>query len=153
MLYNTFTWLLNFDKCDSVSCSVVSDSLWPHSLPGSSVHGILQAKNTGMGRHSLIQGIFPPREQTQVSCSTGEICTIRATREALHDYRINVNTRSNKSKQGFWYSVTHSCFFTYSQLVSPLNRHSPRSSRGKDTTDPRLSPFTEGEGSLIVKSY
>ena len=27
-------------------------------LPGSSVHGILQAKNTGVGSHSLLQGIF-----------------------------------------------------------------------------------------------
>ena len=29
------------------------------SLPGSSVHGILQARNTGVGCHSLHQGIFP----------------------------------------------------------------------------------------------
>ena len=28
------------------------------SLPGSSVHGILQAKNTGAGSHSLLQGVF-----------------------------------------------------------------------------------------------
>ena len=28
------------------------------SLPGSSVHGILQAKNTGMGCHSLLQRVF-----------------------------------------------------------------------------------------------
>ena len=30
-----------------------------HSLPGSSVHGILSGKNTGMGCHALLQGIFP----------------------------------------------------------------------------------------------
>ena len=29
------------------------------SPPGSSVHGILQAKNTGVGSHALLQGIFP----------------------------------------------------------------------------------------------
>ena len=29
------------------------------SLPGSSVHGILQARNIGMGSRSLLQGIFP----------------------------------------------------------------------------------------------
>ena len=29
------------------------------NLPGSSVHGILQAKYTGTGHHALIQGIFP----------------------------------------------------------------------------------------------
>ena len=34
--------------CDPMDCS----------LPGSSVHGVLQAKNTGVGSHSLLQGIF-----------------------------------------------------------------------------------------------
>ena len=29
-----------------------------HSPPGSSVHGILQARNTGIGGHALLQGIF-----------------------------------------------------------------------------------------------
>ena len=32
------------------------------SLPGSSVHGILQGKNTGVGSHFLLQGIFPTQE-------------------------------------------------------------------------------------------
>ena len=42
-------------------CSVVSDSLQSHgsSPSGSSVHGIFQAKNTGVGFHFLLQGIFP----------------------------------------------------------------------------------------------
>ena len=30
-----------------------------HSPPGSSVHGIFPSKNTGVGCHSLLQGIFP----------------------------------------------------------------------------------------------
>ena len=30
-----------------------------HSLPGSSVHGILQARICGVGCHALLQGIFP----------------------------------------------------------------------------------------------
>ena len=45
-----------------LSCSVVSSSLRPHgdcSPLGSSVHGISQASITGMGLHSLLQGIFP----------------------------------------------------------------------------------------------
>ena len=29
------------------------------SLPGSSVHGITPGQNTGVGCHSLLQGIFP----------------------------------------------------------------------------------------------
>ena len=35
--------------CNSMDCSP----------PGSSVHGIFQAKNTGAGCHFLLQGIFP----------------------------------------------------------------------------------------------
>ena len=36
--------------------SVMSDSLGPH---GSSVHAIFLGKNTGVGCHFLLQGIFP----------------------------------------------------------------------------------------------
>ena len=32
-----------------------------HSLSGSSVHGILQVKNTEVGGHLLLQGLFPTR--------------------------------------------------------------------------------------------
>ena len=35
--------------CDPMDCS----------LPGSSVHGNSPGKNTGVGFHSLLQGIFP----------------------------------------------------------------------------------------------
>ena len=41
--------------------SVVSDSLWPYGLynpPGSSAYGGSPGKNTGVGSHSLLQGIF-----------------------------------------------------------------------------------------------
>ena len=52
-------------RSQSVSCSVVSHSFNPMdcSLPGSSVHGISQARmgshSTGVGCHSLLQGILP----------------------------------------------------------------------------------------------
>ena len=39
------------NSCDPMDCSP----------PGSSVHGILQAR-TGMGCHFLLQGIFPTQE-------------------------------------------------------------------------------------------
>ena len=35
--------------------------------PGFSVHGILQARNTGVNCHALLQGIFPTRHRTLVS--------------------------------------------------------------------------------------
>ena len=37
--------------CDPVACN----------LPGSSVHGIFPGKNSGVGCHFLLQGIFPTR--------------------------------------------------------------------------------------------
>ena len=48
--------------CDPVDCSP----------PGSSVHGDSPGKNTGVGCHALLQGIFP----TQVSRITGGFFTI-----------------------------------------------------------------------------
>ena len=47
--------------CCALSCSVVSFATpWAVcSLPGSSVHGDSPGKNTGVGCHALLQGIFP----------------------------------------------------------------------------------------------
>ena len=45
-------------------CSVISNSLWHHGLyspASSSVHGIYPGKNTGVGFHFLLQGIFQPQ--------------------------------------------------------------------------------------------
>ena len=58
--------------CDSVDCRP----------PGSSVHGILQAKNTGVGCHALLQGTFPPQDLTCASMSpalAGKFFTASAT--------------------------------------------------------------------------
>ena len=47
--------------CAMLSHSIMSNSLQPHgcSLPGSSVHSDSPDKNTGVGGHALLQGIFP----------------------------------------------------------------------------------------------
>ena len=47
-------------RCAVLSCSVVSNSLQPHGRnpPGSSVHGHSPGRNTGVGWHVLLQGIF-----------------------------------------------------------------------------------------------
>ena len=68
-----------FDTWVSESISVVSDSLWPHGLysPWDS-----PGQNTGVGSHSLSQGIFPTRDQTQVSHIAGGFFTSWAPREA-----------------------------------------------------------------------
>ena len=56
--------------CDLMDCS-------PWNSPG---------KNTGVGSLSLFQGIFPTRDQTQVSCIAGGFFTSWATREACAEF-------------------------------------------------------------------
>ena len=63
--------MLNEVKIESLSD--LSNSLQPHGLfmdfPG---------QNTGVGKLSLLQGIFPTQDQTQVSCNAGGFFTRRA---------------------------------------------------------------------------
>ena len=52
------------------------------SLPGSSVHGSLQARILEGVAISSSRGLSPPRNQTRVSCIAGRFFTNRAAREA-----------------------------------------------------------------------
>ena len=70
--------------CAVLSRTVVSDSLQPHgcSPSGSSVHGDSPGKNTGVGCHALLQGIFPPQRANPGIHTASTFFTIRATMEA-----------------------------------------------------------------------
>ena len=71
---------------EHVSQSVVSsDPFRPHgcSPPGSSVHGILQARILGWVVIPLSRGSFQPRHWTLVPCTAGRFFTVWATREDL----------------------------------------------------------------------
>ena len=59
--------------CDPMDCS----------LPGPSVHGILQASNTGVDCHALLQGIFPTQGSNLRLLHCRQILNHIATREAL----------------------------------------------------------------------
>ena len=50
--------------------------------PGSPVHGDSPGKDTGVGCHALLQGIFPIQDQAYVSHIAGGFFTNWATREA-----------------------------------------------------------------------
>ena len=52
------------------------------SPPGSSVHGIFQARVLEWGAIAFSRGSSQPRDQTQVSCIIGSCFTLWATREA-----------------------------------------------------------------------
>ena len=51
------------------------------NLPGSSVHGILQARTLGWAAISFYRGSSPARDQTWVSCTADRFFNIRAPRE------------------------------------------------------------------------
>ena len=74
-----------------VSHSVVSDSLQPMdcSPPGSSVHGILQARILEWVAISFSSRSFQPRDQTKVSCIAGRFFTIWATSKTYLYVYIN----------------------------------------------------------------
>ena len=62
--------------CNPVDCSP----------PGSSVHGILQARILEWVAITFSRGSFWPRNQSQVSCIAGRFFTVWATREAPGPY-------------------------------------------------------------------
>ena len=57
--------------------------LMNYSPPGSSVHGILQARILEWGAISFFRGSSRPRDQTQVSCVGRQIVYHRATWEVV----------------------------------------------------------------------
>ena len=74
------------DMCVCTLCNwVMSDSLKPHkhSLPGSSVHGILQARILEWVAVPFSRGSSQPSYQTQVSGIVGRFFTVWATSEAF----------------------------------------------------------------------
>ena len=72
--------------CLKWSHSVVSDSLWPMdcSLPGSSVHGIFQARVLEWVTISFSRGYSQRRDRTWVSCAAGRCLTVWATRNYIY---------------------------------------------------------------------
>ena len=70
----------------SLSCVWLSGTLC--SLPGSSIHGTLQARILEWIAFSFSGGSSQPRDQTQVSCIAGWFSTIWATRKFFIIYKI-----------------------------------------------------------------
>ena len=69
----------------------MSDSCEPmdYSLPGSSAHGILQARILEWVAISFSRGSFQPRNRTWVSCIVGRFFTDWAMREATSPKKIH----------------------------------------------------------------
>ena len=73
-----------------------------YSPPGSSVHGDFPGKNTEVGCHALLQGIFPTQGQTQVSHIAGGFFPV-------------LREKKNK-KEHLEFSSMQNCIMSYSYL-------------------------------------
>ena len=96
-----------YERNETVSHSVMSNSLWPHgcSLPGSSIHGISQARILDWVTISSSTGSSRLRNRTQVSCIAGRFFTGWATREAHVIWEGKLSGRITfltLSLQGLW---------------------------------------------------
>ena len=63
------------------SCPTLCDPM-DGSLPGSSIHGVFQARILEWFAISFSRGSSQPRDRTQVSCTMGRLFTVWDTREA-----------------------------------------------------------------------
>ena len=90
----TFMW--NQYCCCSVakSCPTLCSSM-DCSMPGSSVHETSPGKNSGVGSHSLFQGIFLTQGSNPCLLHSGIFFTVWATREAKWTYLWNINRLTN----------------------------------------------------------
>ena len=75
--------------CDPVDCS----------LPGSSIHGILQGKILEWVAISFSRGSSQPRDQTQVSHIAGRCFTLWVTKEAQPEIKFPTSSGSLKKQE------------------------------------------------------
>ena len=118
-------------ESESVRCSVMSSSLRPMdcSLPGFSVHGILQARLLEWLAIPFSRGSSQPWDWTQTSCTEGSFYTIWTTREAQRLIRVNVYwafpVRQRISCESLWWmpyvEITWPCFSMRHLLLSSAN--------------------------------
>ena len=91
--------------CNPVDCS----------LPGSPVHGILQARVLEWGAIAFSRGSSRPRDRTQVSCIVGRCFTVWATREDG-----NLQKDHSQMYKSLKYLFLYCLFNTISQLERQL---------------------------------
>ena len=99
------------------TCSVVSNSLWPHDcgLPGSSVHEVFQARMLECVSTSSSKGSSWPRDGSHVSCKSPTLQRVLycwATREPLCFHKCSMSCIQN-------YTVTQNSFTVLRSTCNP----------------------------------
>ena len=105
---------MSLHVCSLLSRSVTSDSVWPRGLQPTRLVCPWDSpgKNTGVGCHALLQGIFPTRNQAHVSCVS---CVGSWVPSPVPLGKPSVYCTSPKS-------LETSCFFSFpfSCVIQPL---------------------------------
>ena len=127
-------------KCESesVSCSVVSNCLWPHGLWPARLlcPWAFPGKNTGVGCQSLLQGIFPTQGLNPglLNCRQTLPSTIWATREdCLGSYNGILYSSENN------YSYLHQHGWMWKNLT--LNKIKPAAAKSLQSCPTLCDPI------------
>ena len=113
--FTLINWDIVMFESGSVSHSVISThwDLMDCSPPGSSAHGISQARILVWLAISFSRGSSPPMDQTQVSCIAGRFFTVQATRKALLLYIHYKKTYIKKLYKELFYKTQNTCSRVY----------------------------------------
>ena len=120
------------------SHSLVSDCLWPcglYSPPGSSVHGILQARILEWVAISFSRGSSQPRDQTCVSCIAGRFFTAELPGKPLEMFSLVQFSRSVVSNSLWPHELQHA----RPPCPSPTPRVYPNSCSSSQWCHPTIS--------------
>ena len=94
-----------------------------YSLPGSSIHGIFQARIPQWAAISFSRRSSPARDWTQVSCIVGRCFTIWATREVLEDLFYSLTFMRKKISMKFGSFMLLTLTFFYSVTFNPIPKN------------------------------
>ena len=121
------------------------------SLPGSSIHGIFQAKVLEWVAISFSRGSSQSRDQTPVSCIADRCFTIGATREAQLYICIYISPPYHPQIFPGCYVTSSRCSTASSDNVAPLYLSRSTSPR-RDSVLPHIWPMWAGVYNLLWKT-
>ena len=110
LLWPTQSKALKWRSEVAQSCPTLCDPM-DYSLPGSSIHGIFQARILEWGAISFSRGPSQLRDQTQVSCIVGRCFTVWATGESIYSYWKNDNFDYTDLCWVWWHHLSQNIAF------------------------------------------
>ena len=112
-ILSTYGW---YSANVAQSCLTLWDPM-DYCLPGSSVHGILQARILGWVAISFFRGSSSPRNRTWVSCIAGRFFTNWAKREAFL-------SRDHHVRLQIWLSLSSAFMYLHlAMLLAPSGKY------------------------------